>query len=363
MEWLSSATRWLFDGEHGATARLIPRWLFLRALGCIYFSAFFSLAFQIRGLMGPNGILPANDYLQAVIQTFGQGRGIWFAPTVLWFSSGPQMLMALCWAGMGASLLLVLNLWPRGMLAICFVCFLSFVSPAQDFSGYQSDGMLLEAGFISLFFAPSGLRPGFGQWSPPLRTSLFLLQWEWFRIYFESGVAKMVSGDPEWRHFTAMDEYYQNGPLPTWIGWYMQHLPHWFHASTAFATLALELVLVWMLFLPRRWRIVCFLIVTPWELGVIFTANYTFLNYLVLALGVLLLDYTFLLRFLPQGWKRSFSRETVPEQGATETSEGFRHRLKAAKLSLIGVMFVWIFYATVAELIWMVAPVPVPTWP
>jgi hypothetical protein len=363
MEWLSSATRWLFEAEHGATDRLIPRWLFLRALGCIYFSAFFSLAFQIRGLIGPNGILPANDYLQAVVQTFGHARGIWFAPTVLWFSSGPHMLMELCWAGMGAALLLVLNLWPRGMLAICFVCFLSFVSAAQDFSGYQSDGMLLEAGFISLFFAPSGLRPGFGRSSPPMRASLFLLQWEWFRIYFESGVAKRMSGDPEWRHFTAMDEYYQNGPLPTWIGWYMQHLPHWFHASTAFGTLALELVLVWMLFLPRRWRIVCFFIVTPWELGVIFTANYTFLNYLVLALGVLLLDDEFLLRFLPQGWKQPFTGAATPEQHQGQTSGGLRDQLKIAKLCLTAVLFAWIFYATVAEMIWMVGPLPVLTWP
>ena len=363
MEWLSSATRWLFDAEHGAADRLIPRWLFLRALGCIYFSAFFSLVFQIRGLIGPNGILPANDYLQAVTTTFGHVRGVWFAPTLFWFSSGPPILMALCWAGMAASLLLVLNLWPRGMLAICFVCFLSFVAAAQDFSGYQSDGMLLEAGFISLFFAPSGLRPGFGRASPPPRASLFLLQWEWLRIYFESGVAKIMSGDPQWRHFTAMDEYYQNGPLPTWIGWYMQHLPHWFHASTAFATLALELVLVWMLFLPRRWRIVCFFIVTPWEIGVIFTANYTFLNYLVLALGVLLLDDEFSLRFLPQEWKQSFSGEIAPEQSQPEKFAGFRHQLKIAKLSVIGFLFVWIFYATVAELVWMVAPVPVPTWP
>src|SRR2546430_11764713 len=104
-----------------------------------------------------------------------------------------------------ASLLLVLNLWPRGMLAICFACFLSFVSAAQDFSGYQSDGMLLEAGFIALFFAPPGLRPGWGT-SPPSRASLFLLQWEWFRIYFESGAAKILGGEPQWRNFTAIDE-------------------------------------------------------------------------------------------------------------------------------------------------------------
>ena len=180
---------------------------------------------------------------------------MWFAPTLLWLGSGSHMVMAICWAGLAASLLLTFNLWPRAMLLVCFVCFLSFVSAAQDFSGYQSDGMLLEAGFLALFFAPPGLRPGLGYDHPPSRASLFLLQWEWFRIYFESGLVKLLSGDTEWRHLTAMDEYYQNGPLPTWVGWYIQHLPHWFHWATAFSTLALELVIVWMLFLPRRWRI------------------------------------------------------------------------------------------------------------
>src|SRR5207245_10800028 len=136
--------------------------------------------------------------------------------------------------------------------------------------------------------------------------SLFLLQWEWFRIYFESGVAKIASGDPEWRHMTAMDEYYQNGPLPTSVGWSVQHLPHWFHASTTYGTLALELGLVWMLFLPRHLRIVCFFIVTPWQIGIILTANYTLLYYLVLALGFLLLDDRFLVHFLPRRWTCPF---------------------------------------------------------
>ena len=72
MDWApASAVRWLLDSEHGASDRLIPRWLFLRALGLIYFSAFFSLIFQIRGLIGPEGILPASDYLQAVAHSFG----------------------------------------------------------------------------------------------------------------------------------------------------------------------------------------------------------------------------------------------------------------------------------------------------
>src|SRR5579871_995430 len=300
--------RWLFDTPTGEPTRLMPRWLFLRALGAIYFSAFFSTVFQIRGLIGPDGILPANHYLRMVAQSLGYWERLWYVPTVLWWSSGNTALLALCWIGMVSSILLILNFWPRATLAICFICFLSFISAAQDFSSYQSDGMLLEAGFISLFFAPPGLRPGLAPTHPASRASYFLLLWEWFRIYFESGVAKLASGDPEWRHFTAMDEYYQNGPLPTWIGWYVEHLPHWFHAATVGATLALELVLVWMLFLPRRWRIVCFFIVTPWQIGVILTANYTFLNYLVLVLGVLLLDDEFLRSILPARWRDRINR-------------------------------------------------------
>jgi lipase maturation factor 1 len=388
MDRVLSALRWLFDSEQGALDRLISRWLFLRALGCIYFSAFFSLVFQIGGLVGPEGILPANEYLQAVAHSLGYSRGLWFAPTLLWLASGPHMLTALCWVGMGASLLLTVNVWPRGMLLICFVCFLSFVSAAQDFSGYQSDGILLEAGFIALFFAPAGLRPSFGSASPPSRASLFLLQWEWFRIYFESGVAKIIGGDPEWRNFTAMDEYYQNGPLPTWIGWYLQHLPHWFHASTVFATLALELILVWMLFLPRRWRVVCFFIVTPWQLGVILTANYTFLNYLVLTLGFPLLDDRFLLRFLAQRWRRTLVatatsegystsepsepdkvRETSPEAVLAEQSPlqnwrcALRRPFRILELSVSGTVLSWIFYATTVELIGMFFALPLPTAP
>ena len=366
MDWApASAVRWLFDSEQGASDRLISRWIFLRALGLIYFSAFFSLVFQIRGLIGPQGILPANDYLQAVGRSLGHLARLWFAPTLLWLSSSSHMLLVLCWVGMLASLALVLNLWPRAMLMICFGCFLSFVSAAQDFSGYQSDGMLLEAGFISLFFAPPGIFPGWGRVRPPIRASLFLLQWEWFRIYFESGIAKIASGDPQWRNLTAMDEYYQNGPLPTWIGWYVQHLPHWFHASSAYATLALELGLVWMLFLPRRWRIVCFFIVTPWEVGVILTANYTFLNYLVLALGFLLLDDRFLVPFVLRRWKAGLNEHDAnpPEKTRTwEETSGLQ--LRAVKLPLVSVMLCWIFYSTTVQLIWMLSPhLPLPTAP
>jgi hypothetical protein len=377
---------YLFDSEHGAKDRLIARWAFLRAMGLIYFSAFYALLFQVKGLIGPQGILPAGEYLEDV-RNVGALR-FWYAPTLLWISSGNHMLMALMWIGLIAAVLLVTNVWPRAMLLVCFVCYLSFIGAAQDFAGYQSDGMLLEAGFLSLFLAPPGLWPGWGAKRPPARAAILLLLWEWFRIYFESGVVKLLSGDPTWRNLTAMYEYYQNGPLPTWIGWYVQHLPHWFHKATAGATLGMELVLVWMAFLPRRWRIACFFIVTAWQIGVIATANYTFLNYLVLALAFLLLDDGFLGRFVPARWREELITEDTEEKrehgGVVADSSVTTKEEAEVALSLLArtevrefrwpglvysmgvgvaaIALTWVFYATTVELVamfWHEAPLPV----
>jgi hypothetical protein len=178
-------------------------------------------------------------------------------------------------------------------------------------------------------------------------------------------VVKLLSGDPQWRNFTAMDEYYQNGPLPTWIGWYVQHLPNWFHAGTVYATLAMELGIVWMLFLPRRWRIVCFFIVTPWEIGVILTANYTFLNYLVLALGFLLLDDRFGFALLPSNWKKRLQHESAVKTRVATATPVWSHTLqewwRVVGLAVGGIMLTWIAYATTAEM--MVLRLPLPKFP
>jgi hypothetical protein len=165
------------------------------------------------------------------------------------------------------------------------------------------------------------------------------LKWEWFRIYFESGVVKLASGDTSWRDFSAMDHYYENGPLPTWIGWYAQQLPHGFHAFTAFWTLAVELVVIWLAFFPRRFRIALFFVVTAFQIGIIATSNYAFLNYLVLAFGVLLLD--------DDAFKKI--RLKRPLLQVTRNSK--------SRVILAGLSLSWIFAATLGAFLFIDAPV------
>lgn len=364
---------WLFTSDPAqAPRRLAARWIFLRALGLIFFSAFYSLLGQVLGLIGPDGLLPAGEYLQAIRQVAGASR-YWEVPTLFWLRSDSRALLLVAWLGLIASILLVLNFWPRGMIVVCLMAYLSFISTLQTFSSYQSDGMLLSAGFISLFFAPPGFWPRWGERHAGPRASLFLLLLVWFTIYFESGVAKLASGDPEWRNLTAMDDYYQNGPLPTWIGWYAHHLPDWFHVGTAAFTLALELVLVWMAVLPRRFRIVLFWLVTPLQIGIIVTSNYAFLNYLVLALGILLLDDDYLAALLPRRLRDDAKRvphlspvdvTATDEWVGNNTWAVMRRAFSSFGLWVAAFFQTWVFYAIAAQLIWMIVPqAPLPTSP
>ncbi len=353
---------WLFAARVARPERghLWARWIFLRSLGVFFFSAFYSLAFQADGLIGPTGILPATGYLVRVSHAFPGVARFWYAPTLLWMDAGHSALTALVVGGLVASTLLVVNIAPLAATLVSFVCFLSFVGALQDFSAYQSDGMLLEAGFLSLFYAPRGLRPKLAPSKPPIRAAHLLLLWECFRIYFESGVVKLASGDRTWRDLSAMDHYYENGPLPTWPGWYVQHLGHGFHAFTAGLTLFVELGLVWLFFFGRRARLVAFAVVTLLQVGIIATANYCFLNYLVLMLGFLLLDdghYEWVFERL----RASPSRFLSP--GALAAAEP--EARPSWSIAVAAVSLTWVFYVTCAAFLFAGAPAELAwlTWP
>jgi hypothetical protein len=132
----------------------------------------------------------------------------------------------------------------------------------------------------------------------------------------------------------------------------------------------MELAVVWMLLLPRRARLICFFIVTPWEVGVILTANYAFLNYLVLSLGFLLLDDRSVRWLIPARVPARFQPRhattptpSTPNEVASNPLAGrrFAHTIRLASVAVSALMLTWIAYATTTELIripWPEAPLP-----
>src|SRR5579871_3733469 len=127
MRKILQSLRCCFDPQCGARKSILARWIFLRALALVYLSAFYSLLFQIKGLNGPQGILPAGSYLRAIGRFYGSSS-YWHAPSLFWFSATSNALMIVTWCGVAASLLAFVNVWPRLTFLVCFACFLSFVS-------------------------------------------------------------------------------------------------------------------------------------------------------------------------------------------------------------------------------------------
>lgn len=96
------------------------------------------------------------------------------------------------------------------------------------------------------------------------------------------------------------------------------------------------------MFLPRKARIACFLAVTALQAGIIATANYAFLNYLVLVLGFLLLDdraVAWVIRHARLGG--------VAERMETRGTGVVAHEPSATRRAVEGAMMGWIFYATI----------------
>jgi hypothetical protein len=267
----------------------VARWLFLRLLGVVYLAAFLSLWVQVHGLVGSHGILPVGEYLADVRGVTGAERYA-LVPTLCWLDPGDPFLDGLCGGGVVLSGLLILGVAPAPVLLLLWAFYLSLTVAGQEFLGYQWDNLLLEAGLLSVFFAPPQLWPRLDREAPPSPLLVWLLRWLLFRLAFGSGVAKLLSGDPTWRDLTALSYHYETQPLPTWTSWYGHQLPGWFQALSVLFTFAAELVVPLGFFGPRRWRHLACAGTVALQLLIAATGNFGFFNLLTIVLCVPLLD-------------------------------------------------------------------------
>ena len=102
--------------------------LFLRLLGVVYLVAFISLWTQIEGLIGQNGILPAQEFLDRVERYFAthdpSTAVAWSIPTLAWISTGNEFLHLLCAAGTALSVFLIVGWFPMPALVLLWVSYL-----------------------------------------------------------------------------------------------------------------------------------------------------------------------------------------------------------------------------------------------
>ncbi len=255
---------------------------FLRSLAVIYVIAFASFGRQVRGLIGEQGIQPAGEFFREVARQYGTS-GYWLAPSLFWWAHSDIAMVTIVWGGaliaVVAAIARPFTAGQRSAFVVLFIYYLSVVNGGQIFMGYQWDFLLLEAGFLAIFLRPSRIR-------------VWLFQWLLFRLMFESGAVKLLSHDITWRNLTALAFHYQTQPLPTPLAWYMVQLPMWFQKLSGLLVFAVELVLPFLIFGPRKLKQIAGAGIILLQVLIILTGNYTFFNLLTIALCLFLFDDT-----------------------------------------------------------------------
>lgn len=268
-------------------------WVFLRLLGFVYLFAFWSLAQQVTGLIGPDGILPAADYIAAV-RTWADESGIGLdryrlLPTLGWLSTSDRFLQGLTSAGAALALLQVAGFASVVVLPLLWILYLSIAVVGGDFLSYQWDALLLETGFLAIFLAPARWLDRLRDAADPPRLARWLIWWLLFRLTFGSGVVKLASGDPTWRGLTALAAHFETQPLPTPVAWYAAQLPLELDRVSTALVLGIELVLPWLILVPRTRKVAAFVLIAL-QASIALTGNYGFFNLLSAALCVMLFD-------------------------------------------------------------------------
>ena len=312
--------------------------LFLRALAAIYAIAFASLATQIAGLVGSQGIAPLHDYLARLSANFGAIRYL-SLPTVFWLNPGDLPLRVLAWAGVGIAILLLFDHMERLILILLYGLYLSYDMAGQMFLSFQWDSLLLEAGFLAIFFGRSVT----GQ-----RVIAWLFRCMAFRLFFLSGYVKLGSHDPTWANLTALEYHYHTQPLPTIIAWYADKLPGWFQHFSTGAVLGIEVVAPFLIFGPRLWRMTAAWLLLGLQALIFLTGNYTFFNLLAAAITLFLFDDQAL-----RGLARRLRSTAVPAIRAT--------RLARVGLALLAAVVLALGAAHIIQTIEGLAPEPLDT--
>src|SRR5205823_6122564 len=161
-------------------------------------------------------------YLQNGHAEYGSSAYALF-PTLAWFNSSDVFMRVMVWAGIALSVLLLAGLIPLPAAIGLYVLYLSIDTIGQTFYSFQWDALLLEVGFAALLLAPVGWRPSYT--TSPSRVAVWVFRFLIFRLMFESGAVKLLSGDPTWRNLTALRYHYETQPLPTPVAWYAHQLP------------------------------------------------------------------------------------------------------------------------------------------
>jgi hypothetical protein len=258
-----------------------------RGIGLIYLIAFAQLFPQIITLAGAQGIAPVAEVLKAIRRDYTPFRRILYFPTLLWLGASDRALKTILVAGCIAAIAVIVG-GPFSPVAflLCFVLMLS-LSVAIDLPK-PWDSLLDEAGFLAIFLPSLHVLPSLSATAPAPLLIAWAYRFLLFRLMF--GFAKQKFIGSTWADRDYMRGFYISQPMPTYIGWYIQRMPMWFHYVCLVIMAFTELVVPFFMFVPGRLSIVAAIATSALMLAIQATGGYGFFNLLTIVLCVSLLD-------------------------------------------------------------------------
>jgi hypothetical protein len=262
--------------------------LLVRAIGLLYIIVYIPFLYDIRGLIGKDGILPLSEYLPIIKERLGNKR-FYYLPTLFWINSSDRALLGIVWFGMLLGFLLMLGICPPLILFMLYLVHLSLTSAGQDFMHFGWETFLMEitqGAFLIVATLPYNTIGWIGL--------NFLL----FRFHFQAGYSKILSQDPNWKNLTAISYHYLTQPLPNTISWYFHKLPLWFHKLSVGIMFYGEMLIPFAIFSPPEVRLFVFTQLVGLQLTIWFTGNLSYLNHMTIICCIILVHNKFLEPFL-----------------------------------------------------------------
>jgi hypothetical protein len=109
------------------------------------------------------------------------------------------------------------------------------------------------------------------------------------RLRFQSGLSKLVGGDPPWSGLAALNHYFEVQPLPNPLACYAHQLPDWLLKIGTGGTLFVELI-VPVHDVPLRQLALRGVADHPLAILIILTSNHNWINLLTILLCLFLFD-------------------------------------------------------------------------
>lgn len=277
----------------------LTRFMILRLLGIVYAVAFLVAINEIVPLIGSNGLLPLDIFLDNVAQALGSNwEGFKRLPSLFWFVHSDSALLTVAWIGFILSCLLIAGYANAIVMVVLWLLYMSIVHVGQEWYGYGWEIQLLETGFLAIFLCPLlDMRP-FPKRPPPLFI-IILFRWLVFRLMLGAGLIKL-RGDEVWRNSTALYYHFETQPIPGPLSRWFHFLPKILLKAGVWFNWLAELAAPFFVFWPRIGRHIAGAIIVLFQINLIISGNLSFLNWLSIVPALACFDDGFWEKLLPK---------------------------------------------------------------